>query len=620
MIELILETFNKKGLFGITNNKQFCCFLTTLYPNTASIKEALYRLLNNIIDIPTCKYCQKNTTKFKSFKDGYRDYCSYKCSNKVTALAQTRTDKIKETKKNRYGNENYNNYNKNKSTCLKKYGVDNPQKNLQIQNKTRATNLERYGVEYTWMSEGVKDKIKQTNLERYGVEIPNRNEMVRDKIKQTNLERYGVENVFSNEAIKEKIKNTNIEKYGVLNPQQNENIQNKTRQTNLSRYGFVNPSMSISVKRKIKETNIERYSRIHPNQSHLSDETIKKLQDVEWLTDEHHIRGKTLSQISKELNLPINASTLSRYFKKNNIQVKYLYSSQPEQEIFDYIKSLDLNMKILQRERGVLSDGTELDIYIPEKKIAIEFNGLYWHSFDCQETPRERNRHKIKTDLCEELGIQLIQIFENEWETNPDIIKSILASKLGYIKKIFARKCKIDEVSIEEARNFLNDNHIQGYCYAQVRLGLYYNEELIAIQTYKKGFHSKRYEWELSRFSSKCHIQVLGGASRLFNYFIKSYNPTNIITFADRRYSIGKLYETLGFKNDHVTKPNYFYLDPKSHNLIHRCRFQKKKLNVKLPIFDNNLSESENMFNNGFRRIWDCGNITFTWDKANAKP
>ena len=233
-----------------------------------------------------------------------------------------------------------------------------------------------------------------------------------------------------------------------------------------------------------------------------------------------------------------------------------------------------------------------MDIVIPEIKLAIEFDGNYWHS---DKFKQEKNYHLNKTIECEKIGYRLIHIFEHEWINKQDIVKAKLKSIFNRDQQsIYARKCVIKEIDTKTKNEFLNRTHIQGEDKSNVKLGLFYNNELIACMTFCKSRFNKNFEWELSRYSSSKH--VIGGAGKLLKYFENNYKPKGLITYADRRYSQGKLYFMLGFTFDHFSSPNYFYT--KGNMRFNRIKFQKHKLKNILKNFDKDLSESENMILN----------------------
>ena len=206
----------------------------------------------------------------------------------------------------------------------------------------------------------------------------------------------------------------------------------------------------------------------------------------------------------------------------------------------------------------------------------------------------------------EEKGYQLFQIFSSD---DLDIWKSMINNKLGLNKKIFARKCIIKEVKAEEVRKFLEENHLQGYCQSKYKIGLYLDNELVSLMTFGKSRYNKNYDWELLRFCSKKGYNVIGGASKLLSYFRREHSGS-IISYANRRWSNGHLYETLGFEFLHNTDPSYFYFK-NDYEIYSRFEFQKHKLKDKLVNFDPNLTEEENLLNNRYGKIYDCGNKVY---------
>ena len=247
----------------------------------------------------------------------------------------------------------------------------------------------------------------------------------------------------------------------------------------------------------------------------------------------------------------------------------------------------------------------ELDLYLPDYKLAIELNCLYWHS----ELFKDKNYHLNKTELCLEKDIQLIHIFENEWLNKPEIVKSIILSKLGiYNRKIYARNCLIKEISNKIYKQFVELNHIQGYAISRYRYGLYYNDELVQICSFGKS-RFKKNEIELIRSCSLLNTQIIGGFDKLVKYFVSKHEPEILISYVDRRYFNGH-----GYKNWTLiekTNPNYWYT--KNGILENRIKYQKyKQINI-LEKYNKNLTEIENMYNNNFTRIWDCGNLKYKY-------
>ena len=287
--------------------------------------------------------------------------------------------------------------------------------------------------------------------------------------------------------------------------------------------------------------------------------------------------------------------------------------SKKEIEIQDFITNN--NILIEKNNKKILDNKFEIDIFIPNYNLGIEFNGLYWHS----EISGNKNKyyHLSKTTYCQTKNINLIHIFEDEWHdlNKQKIWKSILYYKLNLINtRIFARKCIIKEISSNIKNSFLLNNHLQGSDKSKINLGLFFNNELVSVMTFCKSRFNKNYKWELSRFCSKTNTIVCGAFGKLLKYFIKTYSPESIITYCDKRFSTGKTYLKY-FKLKGSSPPNYFYFLKHETKRYNRINFQKHKLKNILNHYDDKLTEWENMKNNGYDRIWDCGNFVFTYNK-----
>jgi len=458
-------------------------------------------------------------------------------------------------------------------------------------------------VESHFHSQVVKNKIKQSNLERWGVENVFENQDVKDKIKQTNLERYGSENVFESHVVKNKIKQDNLKKYGVEYPQSLDATKEKAKLTNIIKYGGISPTCSTEVRDKIKKTNLEKYGRASYKQLHMSEQAIKDINDIELLLK----LNETLNTNEIGKYIGVTGLQISRYFKKYNLPLKQHYTSLRENEVYEFIKNY-LNIQIIQRNRSLI--GRELDIYIPDKNLAIEYNGCYWHS---ESMGKDKNYHLDKTIKCQENGVHLLHIFENDWLNKQDICKSIILNLIGQNNKEYARQLVIRNISKIEEIEFLNKNHIQGYGNSSICYGLVNNHnEILSLMSFSKSRYNKNYEYELLRFCNKNYINVVGGASKLFKHFIKENAPQSIVSYCHRHLFTGNIYKTLGFSFSHFTKPSYWYTMD-YNELYNRLSFQKHKLKDKLLNFDENLTEIENMNNNGYDRVWDCGNSVWGW-------
>jgi hypothetical protein len=289
--------------------------------------------------------------------------------------------------------------------------------------------------------------------------------------------------------------------------------------------------------------------------------------------------------------------------------------SYAEKEIMDFIKN-HYQGEIINGYRG-FDKQKEIDIYLPDIKLGFEYNGLLWHSSKYMENNTMLN----KLNIVESCGIKLINIFEDEWINKKNICKSRILNILGKSNKLYARKCLIKEIPYKEAKEFLNKNHIQGAVASKYNISLMYNGEIVSLMTFGNlrknlGYTNKEGSFELLRFCNKLNISVIGGASKLFKYFIEKYNPFEIISYADRRWSQGNLYEKLGFNFINNTKPNYSYIDGKKQIRINRFNLRKNILVEKYKCPEN-MTEVNFCESIGLYQLFDCGNKKYIWRKEN---
>jgi hypothetical protein len=282
------------------------------------------------------------------------------------------------------------------------------------------------------------------------------------------------------------------------------------------------------------------------------------------------------------------------------------FVSTPEKEIGDYLVHKGLQIK---RNVWSLVPRSEIDIVVPEKKIAIEFCGLYWHTE--LSGKRDKNYHLNKLEKCNNKKYTLITIFGDEYIMKKEIVKNILLRKLGllYGFRLSSRICEIKPINSLECNIFLSNYHLQGKGHSSIKLGALYQDLLVAVMTFSKQNISKGQKaisgnWELDRFCSHPDFCIPGVASRLLSYFEKNYEWDSIVSFADRRWSEGDLYYKLNFELDSVTAPNYWYTKDHTRR-IHRFGLRKNGN-------DNpDLTEWENRQQQNYDRIWDCGNFKF---------
>lgn len=575
----------------------------------------------------------------------------------VEKAHKSSAEKAKKTKFERYGDELYNNsekssqtwlsktdkeieeiVNKRKETSLLKYGVEVPTQNEEIANKMKqswynkseeeiqefvnkikSTKLKLYGDETytngekcaeTWNSKSeaelkeIEEKRKYTNLKVYGVEFISQNENVKNKIKETNLERYGKEHATQSKQVKEKTKNTNLKKWGVEYPILTKEVKDKARKTLLNNYGVEHPLYSNEVLNKVKIT----------KENKINFAKSQNLLTVDELSMKFNRHDKTILNAVERLNISvvrfnrdehyyINESDLpilSDFFSKTDACGK----SYSEKELVDFVKSI-CSDEVMENTKRIISP-KELDIYIPKMKLAIEYNGLHWHD----ENHVDKNYHLVKTNMCNEKGIDLIHVFEDDWLEHKEIVKSMIASRLGvYKEKIFARKCQIKEIEKDQAKIFFDENHLQGFAYGDLYLGLTFNDELVqCVCINKKGWHDGNVE--LTRMVTKLNTQVVGGFSKLMKHISNFIEYKSITSYVYKAWFNGKGYIESGFKIVKENSPSYSYVV--NGRRVHKSHFRKNKIKKmfergELKFYDSNKTEHEIMKENKIYRIYDCG-------------
>lgn len=342
-------------------------------------------------------------------------------------------------------------------------------------------------------------------------------------------------------------------------------------------------TFSLLKKYKIKlkkKTNIEKYGVVYPIQSEV---------------------------IKKKLNFAsINEKSFETKKKNGTFRISHL-----EIEVKNFVESLGFHT-----EKFIISkDSTrfEIDIYIPELQKGIEFNGCWFHSQNINRfktmNSHDTAYHFNKYLTAKEKGIDLIQIWEDQWKNQQEIIKDVLKARLGILSEnsIYARKCEIKEIENEQYKLFCEKYHIQGYHKAFVKLGLFYENKLVQIASFSKcrniGRSKKNvFEWEWIRGCPASNNSVVRGTSKLFSYFIKKYNPESVLCYADWNLFNGQGYEQCNFKFDGFTGPDKFYITVHSTKIFNRspAKYQEFK----------RLVNEKKLF-----ECYGAGSIRFVWKK-----
>lgn len=507
--------------------------------------------MHGIEDFPRCHNpaCGNKVNKPSGFlgeKKGFRPYCCINCG-------ATAADVIRHRQEN----------------CMAKYGVTNKAKLDEVKAKIRETTLKNGSFEKA---------VEKSRITRY----------------QKNGGRWHAAD-FGDKVKAGKVKHGHSAGWNNLE---------KRKSTLIRKYGITNTFNLPQVRKASRDAILKKSYEDHILNCEFDEPLFTFEEYSSRVNDSHFFKFKC-----RKCGNTFESPHHDGYHRKCPICYPKLEGVSTEEiELRETVRSLVPDEKMIVGSRLVIPP-RELDIYLPSKKLAIEFDGLFWHS-DVNDIITKAY-HVGKTEACDEKGIRLIHVFEDEWIEKRRIVESRLKNLLGiYDKTVFARKCEVRDVTSREAELFQNSSHIQGSVRAKVRLGLYFEDELVALMTFGKSRFSKTYEWEMLRFCCKLGYHIPGAAGKLLRHFERTYKPKSLVSYADRRWSTGNLYKALGFRFVRNSSPNYWYVN-NTIKRYSRMEFQKHKLKNKLKIYDESKTEVENMKANGYFRIFDCGNMVF---------
>jgi len=438
------------------------------------------------------------------------------------------------------------------------------------------------------------EEIRKTKQEKYGG-------MVSEKQKQ----------LFVNNIpqMLEKSRKTLSNKYGVDNPGMLPDHYKKVKATKLQKYGNENWFLSDVGKEKIHKNKLEKF--VNCTNVQEPNDSLKQLYpnatDYYTFICDVCNNQDTIAYYTAKWRLTHFNTTCS-------VCSNLKYGSKFQTQVFDFVKDFT-NCK--QNIRILESNKQEVDIYCEDKKMAFECNGLYWHSAEhFQSNGKEHNRDFLKYELFKQNGIRIFSIMEDEWLHKQNIVKSRIKNILGVTTdKIYARNCIVRPIDRKLARDFINDNHIQGYHGCSVAYGLFYNNDLVSVMTFTSSNITRKLKdtWEISRFCSLIDTNIVGAAGKLFSRFVKDVKPELVVSYADTRWSDGNLYKQLGFSFEHQTPCNYWYVDKKETKRIHRFNLRKR------PDEPKDKTEFELRMEQGYLKIYDYGSSKWIWLKPTSE-
>jgi len=460
------------------------------------------------------------------------------------------------------------------------------------------------------LNENTIQKIRTTNQIRYGSNYGLQNELVKQKSKATLTKKYGVQNISQLKETSDKKKKTCLKNHGVKWYLER---KNDIKQFVIQKYGVDNVQKSATIRQKTIQTRRSIFYDSLFNSSRLNGLAIPLFSKQEYVLSGLYEKYKfRCLKCKTEFKDCLEDGDLPRCPKC------FRGRSWFQQEVLEFLQSILSTETITENNKTILTGNREIDLYVPSKEIAIECDGLFWHG---ELNGKQRNYHINKSTECEKKHIKLIHIFEDEWMKHKHIVKNRLVHVFGKsIKSIYGRVCTVEEIDGTKCNLFLNNNHLQGGDKSQVKLGLFYKSELVGVMTFgglraALGNAVNVGSYELYRFCTS--KPVVGGAGKLLEHFKKKYQPDEIITYADRRWNFtDPFYSKLGFVFSGYTPPNYWYFGKHfNYKRYHRFSFRKDRQEKILKIFNPNISEWENMKNNGWDRIWDCGSFKYKWQK-----
>jgi hypothetical protein len=577
-----------------------------------TLPERVYYILNG--DHRICQY--GNPKIFNTLDKGYR-FCSASCRCRREEQARKMLNHHAELPPE----ERERRVEKQRETLKEIHGVENPMDLPGVKEKIKTTNRKRYGGDHHMVSEEVRTKIRNTNLERRGVAHPAQDPEVMAKVRATNLERYGTTHTM------DRAREAFATAHGGLNPFQVPEIEAKRAATMLARYGVsralcnpeimarmtasfqakhdaTNPMKIPEVREKLRRNYQEKFGVNSASQRHIPPAILAILADREQFDAARE--GKSLRETS--IHLGVSYTTIQRAYERFGIPIP---RSSYEDELLGWLQNKGFAVKSADR---MAIKPFELDLLIEEKKVAIEFCGLYWHGETFKMDPLY---HLNKVEEAENAGYRLVTIFEDELVDHRHVVYSRLAAILGIGERgIGARSATVKPVKSQEAYDFFERFHVQGGVYGSHQYGAFDGDEMIACMSFSKprvALGRKEGSMELLRYATDGRMHP-GIASRLFKAFLRDVDPSSVMSYADRRWSDGGLYRALGFTELRPTAPNYWYVHPSRIKRYHRFNFRKDALIREYPEMAD-MTERAIMTELGYYRIWDCGHFRFVWNK-----
>ena len=569
-------------------------------------RQILWHVVNNVGEPVLCT-CGNACAWVRNSKN-YRKTCSPACAGKIKKLL-LQTDKKPDSNKGSHDPQaRAAAQEKRKKTMIERYGVAHAAQHPDFLKKTKKTCEEKYGVSHPAQSRSVREKISTSLKNKFQKGSAAHDELIARR-KNTSVAKYGVEHPMQSCTIQKKFHNTMLSRYGVAHALEDPTLNKKRQQTNQAKYGCSEAACSQLILDKIKKTNQERYGVDNYSSLQISTQSREILNDP--LEFQNMLSGLTLDQ-AKDL-LSVSLRTILNYASVHGL--RHIFSSVKETQVESKIKNLLDQMAnigpVLQNVRSIISP-QELDFFIPDKNLAIELNGLYWHC-ELGGNSKSKYYHQDKWRKCKDQGITLLQFTDSEINNKFSLVESKIKRYLNSsVPVIGARKLAIAQLHDHSAeKEFLNCWHIQGSTTnRQLVLAAYHNSVMVGISSWKyKGNQA-----ELVRYATMTTYSFPGLMSRMIKQFVHLTNFTgSIMSYSNNMYGAGNVYQACGFENIGCTPPGYFYT--KDYVVLEsRLKYQKHKL---LEYFDLSSehfdlhTEWQIMMQQGYDRYWDAGHTVW---------
>jgi hypothetical protein len=434
---------------------------------------------------------------------------------------------------------------KRKQTCLNKYGSETFFDYNSMVIKARRTKKILYGDEFFVNI----SKAKETKLKKYG----NENYRNSDQIKKTCLEKYGSENPFGSQKIIESITNTLKSKYGGRGFS-SKILLSKIEKTNEEKYNVRNAMQSSLISQKSSKR--KKFNYYGEDLFHILTYDVENLYNDYYKND-----SLSINQLAKSLG--IDRNTLARKFKKNGFSIldrSYSCSTSSGEEIIcKMLLEIDPNIKIIRNTRSVIFP-KEIDIWLPDYNLGIEYHGSYWHTED-----KVGDQHREKAIAAEKANIRLLQFFDWELIEKYEKIMFLLKDVLKFFKRINIENCRIIQISFNSAQKFINDNSIEFCEPGSVNYGLIDSENnIVQIASFSQDT-SDIHKWKIITICSRLGFYVSGGAEKLWKKFIEDFSPRNVIAYSDARFSDGSVFKEIGMNKIYHSNSNHIFKNVKEN-------------------------------------------------------